>query len=91
MLLGEYAGRGLGYEESKTMTFEAQEHGYWIGLCAIVPESGYSQGLDPSVLALNRWQQYQPEFDGFGLRLRLNLLFVVLCLLLVIAVMILTA
>lgn len=63
-LLGQYAGRGLGYDKSKTMVFEADEDGYWIGLCAIVPESGYSQGLNPSLLALTKFDRYNPDLDG---------------------------
>lgn len=69
MLLGDYAGRGIGYDEHKPMTFEADEHGYWIGLCAIVPESGYSAQMDATVLATRKLQMYNPEFDGLGYQL----------------------
>lgn len=66
MLLGDYAGRGIGYEESRPLRFEADEYGYWVGLCAVVPESGYTQGLDTSVLATTKYDLYTPEFDGLG-------------------------
>lgn len=65
-LLGEYGGRGLGFTQSKTFSYENEEFGYWITLCAIVPESGYMQQLDKSVTAVTKFQFPNPDFDSMG-------------------------
>ncbi|QCS35939.1 major capsid protein [Capybara microvirus Cap1_SP_55] len=65
-LLGEYSGKGVQYNNSKIHKYENKEFGYLITLCSVVPDSGYCQGLDPSVLASNKWDLYNPEFDGLG-------------------------
>lgn len=65
-LLGEYGGRGLGFTESKKFVYENEEFGYWITLCAIVPESGYMQQLDKSVCAVTKFQFPNPDFDSMG-------------------------
>lgn len=65
-LLGEYGGRGLGFTQSKTFSYENEEFGYWITLCAIVPESGYMQQLDKSVTAVSKFQFPNPDFDSMG-------------------------
>lgn len=65
-VLGEYGGRGLQYDKTKTFVFEANEYGYWITLFAIVPEAGFCQALDPSLMSVNKFTFYNPEFDGLG-------------------------
>lgn len=65
-VLGEYGGRGLQYDKTKTFVFEANEYGYWITLFAIVPEAGFCQAIDKSVEALEKFDFYNPEFDGLG-------------------------
>lgn len=66
-LLGEYGGRGIGYDEGKkSFTFETDKFGYWIGMFCIVPLSGYSQGLDPTLTAVSKFDFYNSEFDGLG-------------------------
>lgn len=66
--LGDYAGRGLGWkkENPKTFVYETKEYGYFICLSAIVPNAGYVQQLDPSLLAIDKFALYNPEFDGLG-------------------------
>ncbi len=65
-VLGEYGGRGLQYDKTKTFVFEANEYGYWVTLLAVVPEAGYCQALDPSLMALTKFDFYNPDFDGLG-------------------------
>lgn len=65
--LGEYAGRGLKYNETKSFTFENDEYGFWVCLSAIVPQSGYAQQVDPSLLAVDKLGLYNPEFDALGM------------------------
>lgn len=67
MLLGDYAGRGLEYNESKTFTFETEKGGYWVTLFAVVPESGYCQGIDPNILSVDKMSCYNPDYDGLGM------------------------
>ena len=66
-LLGEYGGKGLQYDKSKTFSFETNEYGYWITLVAIVPQAGYCEALDQTVRAISKFQFYNPDFDGLGM------------------------
>lgn len=68
-VLGEYGGRGLQYVEDKVLVFENDSLGYWITLATIVPESGYTQGLDPTLKALDKFNLYNPDFDSLGMEL----------------------
>lgn len=67
--LGEYGGKGLQYLENKVLVFENDVVGYWITLATIVPESGYTQGLDPTLLCLKKFDLYNPDFDAIGMEM----------------------
>lgn len=68
--LGQYVGKGIGAaKDPKSFTFETDEGGYWITLCAIVPDSDYCQGNDQTVYDIERTDQYQREFDAQGYEL----------------------
>lgn len=67
--LGSYAGKGIGYGDSKTFTYENSEFGYWVTLCAVVPSSGYCQAIDGNNLCVDKFEFYNPEFDGLGMEL----------------------
>lgn len=66
--LGDYAGRGLGWKKDnpKTFVYETREYGYFICLTSIVPNAGFVQQLDPTLLAIDKFALYNPEFDGLG-------------------------
>lgn len=68
-LLGEYGGRGLSFSESQNFVYENNQIGFVITLCAIVPESGYSQGVDHSLRAIDKFSFYNREFDALGMDL----------------------
>ena len=68
-LLGEYGGRGLSYLEDKVLVFENTNLGFWVTLATIVPESGYTQGLDPTLKCLDKFSLYNPDFDAVGMEL----------------------
>ena len=68
-VLGEYGGKGLQYMEHQTLVFENDSLGYWITLACIVPEAGYTQGLDPTLTALDKFSLYNPDFDALGMEL----------------------
>ena len=72
-ILADYAGKGVQYDESKTLEFETDEFGYWITFAAIVPEAGYSQGFDSNLFAKEKYQKYNAEFDSLGWEARLKL------------------
>lgn len=64
--LGEYGGRGLEYDKSKTFVYENDEFGFFVTLACVVPQAGYYQGVDPSLKCYKMDEMYQPEFDGKG-------------------------
>lgn len=67
--LGQYGGRGIGYDPnaaSKVFTFENDEFGYWITISAIVPYAGFTQMLDGNNKCVKKLDFYNPEFDGLG-------------------------
>lgn len=68
-LLGEYGGKGLQYESTDTLVFENDEYGYWITLATVVPESGYTQGIDPTLKVLNKMNFYNADFDAIGMEM----------------------
>lgn len=68
-VLGEYGGKGLQFIEDKILMFENDSLGYWITLACIAPESGYVQGLDPTLTALDKFSLYNPDFDALGMEL----------------------
>ena len=67
--LGEYGGRGLQYDQSGTLVYENDEYGYVITLATVVPEAGYTQGIDPTLKVLDKMNFYQPDFDAIGMEL----------------------
>lgn len=67
--LGSFAGKGIGYDDSKTFEYENSEFGYWITLCAVVPESGYCQSVDGNNFCIDKYDFYNPEFDGLGMEM----------------------
>ncbi|MBO7694023.1 MAG: hypothetical protein J6T10_15505, partial [Methanobrevibacter sp.] len=67
--LGEFGGKGLQYIEDHTLVFENDEYGYWVTLATVVPEAGYTQGLDPTLKALDKFNLYNPDFDALGMEM----------------------
>lgn len=70
-VLGEYVGKGIGYnkDKKKTFVFENDEFGYWITLQALVPNSAYSQSIDPTLYDVQRYDFYTRDFDALGYEL----------------------
>lgn len=65
--LGEFGGKGIQYCESKSLVFENDEFGYWVTLATIIPEAGYTQGVDPTLKVLDKMNFYNPDFDALGM------------------------
>lgn len=68
-VLGEFGGKGLQYVEDKVLVFENDSLGYWVTLATIVPEAGYTQGLDSTLKALDKFNLYNPDFDAVGMEI----------------------
>lgn len=64
--LGTYVGKGVGYDESKTFTYENDEYGYLMTIACIVPDSGFCQQEAPWVNSVRRNDFYLPDYDGKG-------------------------
>lgn len=63
--LGQYGGRGLGYNSSQ-FSFSTDKFGYMIILSTIIPESGYVNQFDATNACLVKEDIYTPEFDGLS-------------------------
>lgn len=64
--LGEYAGKGIGYKESDTTYFTAEDFGFIICMSVIVPESGYFQGSLKENKIYDKFEFFTEEFDAIG-------------------------
>lgn len=73
--LGAQAGKGIGAASSETVRYHAKEHGVFMTLLSIVPETGYYQGI-PKEFSLGVYgdplDYYTPEFENLGYQEILN-------------------
>lgn len=65
--LGEYAGKGVGGSEGRSFNFKTEKFGFLVHLACIVPDSGYSQAVDPNLAHLGKFDFYTPELDALTL------------------------
>lgn len=72
--LGEYTGKGVGYDEGKGSYwfYETNEAGFLITVGCVVPEAGYVNGLRTHVMATKFGDFHDPMFDGLGKELLLK-------------------
>lgn len=70
-LLGQYSGKGVGWsgEERKKLHYKTDCLGWWICLESVTCDSGYSQGRDETLTAIQKEHMYQPDFEDLGLEL----------------------
>lgn len=71
-IVGETVGKAIGYDakaSNKKFSYENNEFGYWVTIVAIVPDSGYCQGIDPLLYDVDRYDMYQREMDALGFEL----------------------
>lgn len=64
--LGEYAGKGIGADAGKGMTYEAKHNGYLISMMCIVPIGGYVQG--DKTEPVERFDFYESMYDSLGMQ-----------------------
>ena len=73
--LGAQAGKGVGASQTETVRYHAKEHGVFMTLLSIVPDSGYYQGI-PKEFTLgvtgDALDFYTPEFENLGFQEILN-------------------
>lgn len=66
-VLGSFAGKGLSYGNG-SFDFQTVEHGCLIIVSTIVPDVAYYQGLQRSVLHIDKTDFWTPEFDNLGVQ-----------------------
>lgn len=64
--LGEFAGLAVERNESDFYNIEITEPSYVVSLLSVCPDDGYMGSLDKTVLGVDQFSCYNPEFDGFG-------------------------
>ena len=69
MALGERAGVGESYKYNKTHKFTNNELGFVISLMAVCPDSGYVNTMNVAFSCVNKWDFFQPAYDGVGMEL----------------------
>lgn len=67
--LGEYAGKGIGFDKGETLKFDAKEYGVWITLACIHPYGSYVQGIDYRLYHTSMYDFPQTDFDSLGLQI----------------------
>lgn len=63
--LGSQAGKGVGLGQSG-VSYSAEEHGFFIGICHLMPESGIVQYLDRMWTRFDRLDYFTPEMEDTG-------------------------
>lgn len=64
-VLGEFAGKGIGFSKMN-FKFKADKMGFFFIMSSMVPQSGYFQGNDLTLYALNPDTIPNPDFDAVG-------------------------
>lgn len=71
--LGDYAGRAIGMGNTDTFNYDTKAYGILLCLSAIVPQSGYFQGILRENSDVDRFDFFTSEFDALGYQsLRMN-------------------
>lgn len=67
--LGEYAGKGIGFDEGQKFEYHTKTFGYYIALGAMVPNSAFAQGIDPNLKHRTKFEFYNGAFDALGFQI----------------------
>lgn len=71
--LGDYAGKGIGFGDDDTFKYDAKSYGILLCLTAVVPTSGYNQGMLRENSDRLRFDYFTTDFDAVGYQtLRMN-------------------
>lgn len=64
--LGKRGGKGQGFSNENSFSFESSSFGYLIGMCSVHPNSFYFQGDDSQLYLTDRFDFPSPDFDALG-------------------------
>lgn len=64
--LGTPAGRGISAGGSRIGSYYAEEHGILMGICSIMPEQIYTQGIPREWTRRTKEEFFAPEFNGLS-------------------------
>ena len=64
--VGQMAGHGISVGGGNTFTYEAEEHGFIIGIVSVRPSTAYQDGLLRKFDRRDKFDYYQPEFATIG-------------------------
>lgn len=67
--LGEFAAQGSGATDGRNnvLTYEAKVDGFWICMCAIVPDSRFAQGVDMNLKHVKKVDYFDSIYDSMTL------------------------
>lgn len=66
--LGDYAGKGISFQENGTYSYKTDEYGCFLVLSTIIPKIGYVQGVNRYNLHIDRLDFYHGDFDNIGVQ-----------------------
>lgn len=67
--LGEIAGKGIGFGQSKKISFEARVPGYLYCIAYVIPNADYDAvGFDKSLMRSEPFDHYLPAFENIGMQ-----------------------
>lgn len=67
--LGEYAGKGIGFDEGQKFKYHTKTFGYYIALGVIVPNSNFAQSVDPTLKHRTKFEFFTGAFDALGFQI----------------------
>lgn len=67
-VLGDYAGKGIGFSQGSFNFQNDKEYGMLIIVSTIIPKVGYYQGIDRNIMHISRLDFWTPEFDSLGVQ-----------------------
>lgn len=68
VVLGDYAGKGIGSNRSGNISFKTDEYGYFVVVSVIVPKIGYVQGTDRQNKHIGKLDFFHGDFDCLGVQ-----------------------
>lgn len=67
--LGEIAGKGIGFNNGKKITYSASQHGYLMCIFSVVPQAEYDASMiDKQLIRSEPFDHYNPAFENMGMQ-----------------------
>lgn len=66
--LGDYAGKGISWQENGSYSYRTDEFGCFLVLSTIIPKIGYVQGVNRQNMHIDRLDFYHGDFDNIGVQ-----------------------